>query len=364
MSCDDWGSILNEMLNIDEAELNKQISNNNIIEEFDIPKIQTDINIDNIIYCMNCKNILNSNSSVCNGCGLVINETNLDIEENLTTNDNGSSVNDKGFMNMRIVGAYGQNRNLLKSSANYSKYRKMTTLKDMHNWNMNNTTGKSLPKNVIEEATELFSEIKEHGFVYRKDVKKGIMSACIYYACYANNISRTPSEIAQMGDIAEKFHSLGDRKLRALNEIGIIDLPDHINPIQNYINRYMEILKIPSQYFDFINDVIVIASEEKLHVLNDSKNNTKCIGAIYLLLDRVKELNHINKDNIDKDCEISKTTYIKYYALICKFYRKFVHIFVKHGIPMKIEWKEDIRKIINGEVVEDKKEKKKKSKAK
>jgi transcription initiation factor TFIIIB Brf1 subunit/transcription initiation factor TFIIB len=183
MSCDDWGSILNEMLNIDEAELNKQISNNNIIEEFDIPKIQTDINIDNIIYCMNCKNILNSNSSVCNGCGLVINETNLDIEENLTTNDNGSSVNDKGFMNMRIVGAYGQNRNLLKSSANYSKYRKMTTLKDMHNWNMNNTTGKSLPKNVIEEATELFSEIKEHGFVYRKDVKKGIMSACIYYAC-------------------------------------------------------------------------------------------------------------------------------------------------------------------------------------
>ena len=126
----------------------------------------------------------------------------------------------------------------------------------------------------------------------------------------------------------------------------------------------MEILKIPSQYFDFINDVIVIASEEKLHVLNDSKNNTKCIGAIYLLLDRVKELNHINKDNIDKDCEISKTTYIKYYALICKFYRKFVHIFVKHGIPMKIEWKEDIQKIINGEVVEDKKEKKKKSKAK
>jgi len=31
---------------------------------------------------------------------------------------------------------------------------------------------------------------------------------------------------------------------------------------------------------------------------------------------------------------------------------------------MKIEWKEDIQKIINGEVVEDKKEKKKKSKAK
>jgi hypothetical protein len=314
---------------------------------FDVPKL---VETKSSILCCEKTMVQHGSFLVCEVCGKELADTSGATNETYTTsNILDCNVNDKGFMAMHIVGrgSYGYNRSLLKTCAKYGQYRKMTTLKDMHNWNSQSSSGKHVPKNVIEEASNMFAKIKEHGYVYRKDVKKGVISACIYYACYNNGISKTPAEIAQLVGIAEKFHSAGDRILRDLNERGIIDLPEKIDPIIDYVERYMELLKIPKIYKQFVLDIIHVADREKLHVLSDSKNNTKCIGAIYLLIDRIPELRKaIDKETIDKECEISKTTFQKYYNLICKFYRKFVPVFVRHRIPMKREWKEDIDNII------------------
>ena len=307
------------------------------------------------ITCPSCKHNIDVMESylTCKNCGREISNVSSATDEQYTSIENpGANVNDKGFMQMRIVGAYGQHRALLRSSASYPLWRAAQTLRELQSWNSNSTSGKHIPKNIIEEANAMFSKIKEHGLVYRKDVKLGVLSACLYYACYANNITKTPYEISQHSRIAEKFHSAGDRILRDLNERKIIEIPDHVDPINDYINRYMQILNIPIKYAAFVKDIINKANKEKLHIIYDSKNNTKCIGAIYLLIERVPELNKtIDKDKIDKGCDISKTTFIKYYNLICKYFRKFVPIFIKHNIPMKKEWKEDIKGIINGTVV-------------
>ena len=317
--------------------------------------------------CPSCGGLLRISDGVfvCTKCGLEIKQTALSSDDSNTVSVNNNSVNAKGFISMRFIGkkSYGYNRNLLKSCSNYSQYRKNNTLKEMHNWNAQSVNMK-LPKNVMDEANNMFAKIKENGYVYRKDVKKGVQSACLYYACYNNGISKTPNEIAQIVQIAEKFHSAGDRILRDLNERGVIELPSKINPIMDYTERYFELLNIPKKYKEFVIDIIKQADVDKLHVLCDSKNNTKCIGAIYMLIDRVKELrNTIDKDRIDKECEISKTTFVKYYTLLCKFYRRFVHIFVKHRIPMKSEWRENIADVINGIEEPKKKEHRKNNKA-
>jgi transcription initiation factor TFIIIB Brf1 subunit/transcription initiation factor TFIIB len=317
--------------------------------------------------CPSCGGLLRISDGVfvCTKCGLEIKQTALSSDDSNTVSVNNNSVNAKGFISMRFIGkkSYGYNRNLLKSCSNYSQYRKNNTLKEMHNWNAQSVNMK-LPKNVMDEANNMFAKIKENGYVYRKDVKKGVQSACLYYACYNNGISKTPNEIAQIVQIAEKFHSAGDRILRDLNERGVIELPSKINPIMDYTERYFELLNIPKKYKEFVIDIIKQADVDKLHVLCDSKNNTKCIGAIYMLIDRVKELRDtIDKDRIDKECEISKTTFVKYYTLLCKFYRRFVHIFVKHRIPMKSEWRENIADVINGIEEPKKKEHRKNNKA-
>jgi len=297
--------------------------------------------------CYSCGGNLKTKNNVmiCQDCGLEIQNAVVSTnEDESTTVSQDSNVNDKGFVSMKVVGAgsYGLNKSLLQNCADYTRYRKMTTLKEMHNWNAQ-SDNHYLPKNIIEEANEMFATIKDHNYVFRKDVKKGVQGACLYYACHLNGISRTPAEISKIVGIAEKFLSAGDRHLRDLNERGIIKIPAKINAINSYINRYFELLKIPVKYKGFVLEMIEQADEDRLHVLYDSKSNTKCIGTIYMLIDRIPELKkQIDKDRIEKDCEISKTTFIKYYTMLCKYYRKFAHIFAKYQIKMKSEWREDI----------------------
>jgi transcription initiation factor TFIIIB Brf1 subunit/transcription initiation factor TFIIB len=228
----------------------------------------------------------------------------------------------------------------MKNCANYNSYRKIKSMREMVNWSSHSTTNQ-FPKNVIKEANEQFAQIRESGVVVRKNVKKGLQGACLYYACYSNGISRTPMEIAKIIDITEKNISNGDRLLRDLNERGIITLPSGLDPAVSYINRYFELLKIDERYKQFVIDIINQFEEDKLHVIYDTKTNTKCIGAIYMLIDRIPELKQrISREKIEEECEISKNTFNKYYNMLCKFYKRFVHIFIQHRIPMKAEWKE------------------------
>ncbi len=281
----------------------------------------------------------------CQSCGLEISDAaGLPADDESSSSLHDSNVNDKSFISMRVVGpgSYGYNRNLLKNCAVYTKFRKMTTLKELHIWN-SQSHDNQLPKHIIEMANDMFAMIKENGNVYRKDVKKGVQAACLYYTCHMNGISKTPSEIAAIVGIDEKFLSAGDRILRDLNERSVIYIPAKINVIANYINRYFELLNINPKYKQFIFDIIDQADDDRLHVLFDSKDNTKCVGAIYLLIDRVKSLRTtIDKDKLGSECNISKTTFIKYHNMINKYYKKFIHIFIKHDIPLKSAWRSDI----------------------
>jgi transcription initiation factor TFIIIB Brf1 subunit/transcription initiation factor TFIIB len=296
----------------------------------------------NICYLCNSELIAARNMMICSGCGVEsANHINTPEGGYSTSALNDCNVHKDGFLAFKVTGrgSYGCQRSMLKTCASYTKYRKNTTLKDMKNWNIHSKKH-HIPKNVIKEANDMFATIKEHGYVFRKDGKKGVLSACLYYACYNNGISKTPSEIAQFSDIEEKFHSFGDRMLHDLNERGVIEIPDKIAPITDYVNRYMTLLNIPTKYTVFVLDLIARAEHKKIHIVHDSKNNTKCVGAIYMLVDRVPDLRKkITKELIESLCCISKTTFIRYYNVLCTYHKKLKKVFRRHGISMKTEWR-------------------------
>jgi hypothetical protein len=285
---------------------------------------------------------LSVNILTCQSCGLETqNCSNITEEEYSTAAITDCNVNSNGFISMRIVGpgSYGYNRALLKTSANYEKYRKINMLKDMNSWN-NNSKKHHMPKNIMLEVNDDFDKIKKHGYVFRKDGKKGVISALLYYRCYAHGISKTPSEIAQFSGIEEKFHSQGDRILHDLAERGIIQIPHKVNPIIDYIERYMELLEIDKKYKQFIIDLINRAEAKHIHILHDSKANTKAVGAIYVLVDRIPSLrSRVTKDIIEKECGISKTTFLRYYNIIHTYYKKIKKTFKKHNISMPSNWR-------------------------
>jgi len=114
--------------------------------------------------------------------------------------------------------------------------------------------------------------------------------------------------------------------------------------MDDYIRRYFMLLNIPNKYQSFIIDIIERADKKYLHINNESRGSTKCIGAIYMLCSRIPELYYITRDIISRECKISKTSFIKYYAMLYANGMLLKKIFRKHKIPMPIEWKDERKK--------------------
>jgi flagellar biosynthesis GTPase FlhF len=159
-----------------------------------------------------------------------------------------------------------------------------------------------------------------------------------------NNITKTPREISSIMEIEERFLSLGDRKIQGLHEKGVITIPTMLRPLQDYLDQTFPSLNIPNKFKRFVYDIIERAENMNIHIMDDSRPTTKCIGAIFLIINRVpiQALKHINTDTIVKECKISKSTFMRYYKLLIANYPKLKPVFKKHKIPMPSYWRTNI----------------------
>ena len=326
----------------DMYESCKNIKSNNI--DLEIQMDLGDEKVPKFTLCPKCnvEGKFNDGSVHCVGCGI---ET-IIIDDNNKfsfTVDKDHNTSNNSFMSFNFIGknSYCYQRSFLKTCANYSSFRKNNNRKDLYNYNYQ-YEGKKIPKNAIKLAIELFSKIKENNYVFRGNGKKGVLGACLFYACVMNHITKTPREIASVMEIEERFLSQGDRIVQELNEKNIISIPTILRPLKDYLDQYFPALLIPEHYKQFIIDVIERAEKKHIHILNDSRTTTKCIGAIFLLINRVKDLKHITKDIIVKECSISKSTFIRYYNLLLINYKILKPVFKRHRIPMPISWKEQV----------------------
>jgi transcription initiation factor TFIIIB Brf1 subunit/transcription initiation factor TFIIB len=326
-----------ESLNFDKITENSFSLDNNYIN-INLEK-NIDINVITENICEKC----NISCKTLNGiiyCELCRMEDKIETDNITFNSENNHNTNNNSFMAFNFTGngSYCYQRSFLKSCANYSSFRKNNNRKDMYNYNYK-YEGNKLPKNVIKLAIELFSTIKDNKYVYRGNGKKGIIGACLFYACVINKITKTPREIANILGIEERFLSQGDRTIQELNEKGVINIPTILRPIDDYLNQYFALLKINMKYKPFIIDVIDRIDKKNIHIVNDSRTTTKAIGTIYLLINRLKKYKNINKEMIVKECKISKSTFIRYYNLLLKNNIYIRPIFKRHKIPMPNEWK-------------------------
>ena len=341
---DQWLKLLKDISNDDNSNYDDMKS----ILESNVPVVDLEVrmNLDDekhtkYTMCPKCdiECSVNDGSICCSNCGL---ETSIIIDDNKFSfaTEKDHNVSSNSFMSFNFIGqnSYCYQRSFLKTCANYSKFRDNSNRKDLYNYNYQHE-GKKIPKNAIKMAIELFSTIKEHNYVYRGNGKKGVLGACLFYACVMNHITKTPRDIAGIMEIEERFLSKGDREVQGLNEKGIISIPTILRPLNDYIDQYFPALDIPNKYKQFVFDIIERVEKKNIHIMNDSRPTTKCIGAIYLLVNRVKSLHNITKDKIVVECNISKSTFIRYYNLLLVNYKKIKPVFVKHRIPQPISWR-------------------------
>jgi transcription initiation factor TFIIIB Brf1 subunit/transcription initiation factor TFIIB len=345
---DDWMGLFNDISNalddddVDYRQMIVDADKDGIVLEAGITSAE--IAVVKFIICPKCniEGKLTGGGVFCESCGLE--REMVDNNQQFcfsTEKDHNTSLN--SFISFNIVGknSYAYQRSFLKTCANYSSFRRNNNRKDLYNYNYQHE-GKKIPKNAIKLAIELFSKIKENNYVFRGNGKKGVLGACLFYACVMNQITKTPREIASVMEIEDRFLSQGDRIVQELNEKGVIEIPTILRPLKDYLDQFFPALNIPLVYKQFVIDIIERAEKKNIHIQNDSRTTTKCIGAIYLLITRIKKLKHITKDHIVKECSISKSTFIRYFNLLTINHIILKKVFKKHRIPMPNDWKYDI----------------------
>lgn len=228
-------------------------------------------------------------------------------------------------------------RTLVDVGCSYPLYRKNVSKQELEKLLDFPLVG--IPKSILDDVWDYYEEIAEAGYNYRTENKRGIWAVLIFYTCINNDIPRTESEIMKMMNIASATFNKSEKKVIELAAEKIIHLNTDIDRCENYIHRYMMLLGIDIRFKQFVYDLILFSRKYHLTLQNESKLLSKCIGGIYMLCMRVPKYRHIDNKQISQKCNISTTTFCKFYKTLC---RQFVHIkpvFIRHSIPMPKDWK-------------------------
>lgn len=214
--------------------------------------------------------------------------------------------------------------------------------------------GRGISPDIVKSAHAIYLKLKQppNSYVFRGKGRLGIIGACIEYMCVAKHVHRSVHDIAQILGIEDCHVSRGIRQLSDFIDRGKLRITQIPKTHLDYINHYFYLLDIPTKFVSFVVDLISRAGEKNLHIICDSRMSTRCVGTIYMLVNRVPSLSSITKEIISTKCSISKTTFIKYYSMLCSNFILLRKVFKQHKIPMPITWKITHRRSITRKAAE------------
>ncbi len=294
----------------------------------------------NLNRCVACDGELVSSDGmlVCKKCAVELPSR----EESVNIRDTNRNIDDNCVISCRIDDGYskGYNYRVVQSGSTTDKYKNKKMYDDCKHLFHNKKDRQYISEDVLRDAVALFGQTRKSGRVFRNRHKLGVLGACIYNCSMKHNVTRTIKEIATACDIEEKYISNGERYLQQLNEKKIITLTTKVNPVSDYLDRYLAILKIDRKYKPFLVELVTRTEKKKLHLIYDSKINTRCIGTIYILVTRIPELSkRIKPADIANAADVGKTTFTKMYKMVNEYSEVFKKTFRRHRIPMPASWK-------------------------
>ena len=318
-----------------------------------------------------CGGIMRVNDQIhtCQKCGTTEESPHEHVQDDVV--DDGVSSAGMGSYNtssesanpIRVTGpgnAMYQKKLMCKTS-DYSKTRFKDTMQQMIQITSNYTKC-TFPPGVVKEAGLRYHEIQTAGEIKRGNIRKGAMGDCLRRMCDKYGIHKKRNIFADvfgvdLGDISE-----GEKLIDSLISDGKISRDEFQSTgidtdyIESYVIQYFLALKIPlpygvadstigeSKYYNFTKSLIRFSI--KLGLAENSVQYSKCVGAISVLVSHCPELRKtISADIIAKECQISKSTFKRYYNIIediltteeprkQRLHKKLIHLFHKFNIPI------------------------------
>ena len=163
-----------------------------------------------------------------------------------------------------------------------------------------------LPPIMVKEMMTLYKEVYEkmsvrNYSVKRCNIKKGLIAACMYFACRKHKCARDIKEISEFTGLTRKGVSSGCTLFAEIMGPGYFDMPP-MAPSE-FIDRYMTKSNVPWKYYDEIAQLV--KTVEQNHILHEVTPNGVCAGLIYHVLQTHNEATDI--DTFSKTLRVSVT---------------------------------------------------------
>lgn len=287
------------------------------------------------------------------------------------TQELGYNSTDALFINS---GNPGRSSVISLSGSSYQKLKERNTKQQLENI-ISQAGSIGISKAIIKKAISSMLAIQSDN-IYRGDVRKGTMAACLYRVCKSHESPLKSSQIAKLFNIESKTLSEGNKKICRLISKGVITesifacdtaQPQSQNEqVPGFIKKYFEILSVPDVYIleglegsegskvlevsdpqnrIYIKKFVVafVKFMQHFRICSSSNDSSRCAGITQIIALCVPELG-ITASRIEKECEISKTTFIKIVNVIRellitnepgkqKTKYKLRHLFKKYGLP-------------------------------
>ena len=175
----------------------------------------------------------------------------------------------------------------------------------------------NLPEIIITTSKSLYSIISETK-ISRGSNRKGIIAACVYYACKECEVPRSTNELASMFGIDSKVMTKGCKNYTEIMRMSKMDKSRSLDAksinLDDFIERFSHKLSLNIEDIKKILQLSKICQDLKL--INDNTPPAMASGCIYLYI-KINDLN-IHKKDISDICKISEVTINKCYKKLEK----------------------------------------------
>lgn len=277
---------------------------------------------------------MHSGGLLCKKCGTADETEAFEVDLSNESGVDQYNTSESSSMATKVMGLgrSGQ-RNVIHSSSGPSNNRaaQQRLIVNQISAIINATSNHGIPPKVISDAADFFWQVQSNKTI-RGDVRKGTQAACVYLMCRPNGIARSIREIAKLFHIEQCEVSGGEKILDGLAAGGLITKPfiledqNEDEQVENLLTRHFSALNIhkkcrevslePDDVREFCKRLIRFTIKYRL--AETSVISSKCVGSIAIYLRFSKKL-IIDRDLIDKECNISKTTFARFEKAILDF---------------------------------------------
>ena len=178
----------------------------------------------------------------------------------------------------------------------------------------------NIPEIIITESKSLYKIVCENK-ISRGNNRRGIIAACVYFACKNCNVGRSSKEIALMFELKNSIFTKGCKNfqnvLHLSKDKNRVDNSESISPL-DFIDRFCNNLNMENK--DINNIKILSKNIEKSNIINDIRPDSFATGCIlyYCITNDI----NCNKTDISNCSQISEVTINKCYKKIEIFKEK------------------------------------------